>query len=184
MIRSSGCIKCLNGLTRSAPSKHVSNHKDFMLSVLGINLSKEEIWKCPVKQFGGTVHIIDSPEDLERKKIKSVLKKISSLNVVGFDTETAVLFPRRNCNPHLIGLVQIASETDVILWRLRRKKQYIWKSFPQPLKNILSNNKIIKVIFNTNISACAFRAILPKFGNSKLNNLLKTKIILGWQWNI
>ena len=147
MIRITGCIKCLDGLTRqmSVPSKHISKHTDFMLSVLGINLSKEEIWKCPVKQFEGNVHIIDSPKDLERKKIKAALKKISSLNVVGFDTETAVVFPRRNCNPHLIGLVQIATETDVILWRLRRKKKYIWKSFPQPLKNILNNNRIIKV---------------------------------------
>ena len=53
-----------------APSKHISKHEDFMLSVLGINLSKEEIWKCPVKQFGGNVHIINSPKDLEQKKIK------------------------------------------------------------------------------------------------------------------
>ena len=154
MIRTAVCSKCLNRLTRkvSRPTKRILNHEHFMVSVFGINLSKEEIWKCPVKQFGGNIHIVASPKDLERKKIRSALKKISSSTVVGFDTETAVVYPRRNCHPHLIGLVQIATESDVILWRLRRKKKYVWENFPQPLKNILNSNKITKVIFKLKLS--------------------------------
>ena len=146
MIRTAGCTKCMNGLSkRLGTTKQTLNHEHFMVSVFGTNLTKQEIWKCPVKQFEGNIHIVSNTKDLEQKKIKRALRRITSSPVVGFDTETAVVFPRRHCNPHLIGLVQIATDSDVVLWRLRRKKQILWKNFPPILKQILTNNKITKV---------------------------------------
>jgi len=122
-----------------------SLHKDYLVSVFGVNLAKDEIWKCPVKKFEGNIHVIETERDLERKRTRKAIKRVISSSVVGFDTETAVTFPRRTCLPHQIGLVQIATDNDVILWRLRRKKQFVWKRFPPVLKDILKNNRIIKV---------------------------------------
>lgn len=143
-IRSPTCSS--NQLTKLlSPKLLMKNHHDFLISVFGTNLSKTDIWKCPLKKFEGNIHIITSEDDQKRKRTRKAIERVLSAHVVGFDTETAVTFPRRNSYPHQIGLVQIAIDSDVILWRLRRKKQYAWKEFPVVLKNILKNNNVKKV---------------------------------------
>ena len=151
MIGSSAC-KCASSYTvfKKGSKPFIKNvlpplHKDYLVSVFGVNLTKDEIWKCPIKRFEGNIHVVATERDLERERTRKAIKRVLSSSVVGFDTETAVTFPRRTCLPHQIGLVQIATDNDVILWRLRRKKQYAWKRFPSVLNNILKDNKIIKV---------------------------------------
>lgn len=143
-------MNILNKLSSCSGWKHkvtkTSNHHDVLISALRLCMSKEDIVKCPVKRFNGKIHIISCDDDEHLHKHKDVLDLLLSSSVVGFDTETAVTF-NRNVDPLPMALVQIAVDDHVVLWRLRRKRKYVYKknNFPVVLKNILTNEKIKKV---------------------------------------
>jgi len=172
-------------------------HKDFVVSVFGTNLTKSEIWKCPTKVFEGNVYIVSQEKDQDRKHTKAAIKRILQSTVVGFDTETAVIFPRRTSSPHLIGLVQIATENDVILWRLRCKKKYIWNEFPTALKRILKDRDIMKVgngtyddlkhlyeTYNISVSNMVDNQTIAKdIGYNKIGLVALAAQLYGWRIN-
>lgn len=121
-----------------------NTHPCKMQPALRFDMTKEEIQKTPMKFFQGKIYIISDESDEENLNIKYILSKIENSQVVGFDTETAIFFTHEaRKNP--ISLVQLALEDEVLLWRLRRNKEYVNKSFPTKLQNILRDSNIRKV---------------------------------------
>ena len=120
-------------------------HRDKLFSSIRFNMTKEEISSCRVNKYNGDVHVISCELDEYIPQNQRAIEKLMNADVVGFDTETRVLFSQ----PEIllpIALVQISTEDTVVLWRLRRERQFLRKTFPGILKSILQNKDIKKVI--------------------------------------
>jgi len=77
------------------------------------NISLEEIDALKVNLFDGSIHVIDSNEDIHGAV--NILKKHS---VIGFDTETKPKF--RKGRPHRVALIQLAIPEEVFLFRINK----------------------------------------------------------------
>ena len=85
---------------------------------------------------GRAVHII-SNESTCNKIINELFTDVS---IIGFDCEWTPLMPHFNCKRYKIGLLQLATNTDVVLIRLNKLNYTI----PDRLRQLLANKSIIK----------------------------------------
>ena len=76
-------------------------------------ISGEEMADLPIRRYEGEVHLVATPEHLER-----AMEDIRQEGVVGFDTETRPAF--RKGEVHLPCLVQVATARAVYLFQLPR----------------------------------------------------------------
>ncbi len=95
-------------------------------------ISKEDLAKCPVDSFPGTIHLIDKPEQVAAAY--DVLKKE---HILGMDTETKPSFKKGVI--HKVSLLQLSTITDVYVFRLNHI------GLPDELVKILNNSRILKV---------------------------------------
>jgi len=95
-------------------------------------ISREEINELPVRRYEGAVHLISTPQDLDR-----AMGDIRAERVLGFDTETRPAF--RKGEHHLPCLVQVATARAVHLFPLQRM------DFSAALAELLAARETIKV---------------------------------------
>jgi ribonuclease D len=111
-------------------------------------ITKEEINELPLKEYRGTVHIIDSDD-----KTKDAARAISKESVLGFDTETRPAFKSGASYPP--SLLQLATGDGVYLFQLGRICSH------RPLGDILSNKRIIKVGISISDDILKLKKVFP-----------------------
>ena len=77
------------------------------------HITREEMNALPIRRYEGEVHLVESPQMLERAAA-DILREA----VVGFDTETRPAF--RKGESHLPSLAQVATARTVYLFPLQR----------------------------------------------------------------
>jgi ribonuclease D len=77
------------------------------------HITREEMNALPIRRYEGEVHLVESPQMLERAAA-DILREA----VVGFDTETRPAF--RKGESHLPSLAQVATARAVYLFPLQR----------------------------------------------------------------
>jgi len=82
--------------------------------------------------FPGKIHLIKTDQELQ-----AVAAEMSLVKEFGFDTETRPSFKKGEVYP--VSLVQLATETDVYLIRLRHIRQF------DLFKSLFENSEILKV---------------------------------------
>src|SRR5664279_2466347 len=80
---------------------------------LAPNMSKEEIYKLPLKNFTGKILLVDTLE-----AFNEVYNYIHNLSILGFDTETKPSFKKGNRNQ--VSLVQLANDDLAVLIRIKK----------------------------------------------------------------
>ena len=95
-------------------------------------ITPEEISGFPVFVYGGDVVVIEEPS-----KVEEAVKYLEAHTCVGFDTETRPAFKKGEY--HAVSLLQLAVHERVYLFRLNKC------GFPASLKQLLSDNKILKI---------------------------------------
>lgn len=95
-------------------------------------ITKEQINRLSIKAFDGPIHLIDNAKDVEK-----AVQYLNHQEVLGFDTETKPAFKKGQ--KHKVALLQLATETDVFLFRLNKI------GIPESLQSVIANPKIIKV---------------------------------------
>ncbi len=96
------------------------------------SISKEAIEDLPLEQFHGTIHIIETPEQMD-----AAVEVIRHEKILGCDTETKPSFKKGIS--HKVALLQLASETTAWLIRLNKV------SPSNGLIEILENPDILKI---------------------------------------
>ncbi|HAF28548.1 MAG TPA: 3'-5' exonuclease [Bacteroidales bacterium] len=96
------------------------------------NVENSEINDLPLYQFSGGIFVIDTFD-----KLDYYLPLIVEHKMLGFDTETKPSFKKGVINP--VSLLQITSSTQAFLIRINKI------GLPDEIKNILSNEGIIKI---------------------------------------
>ncbi|MDH3320814.1 MAG: 3'-5' exonuclease domain-containing protein 2 [Betaproteobacteria bacterium] len=76
-------------------------------------ISREEMNALPIRRYEGDVHLVESPDMLERAAADILQER-----AVGFDTETRPAF--RKGESHLPSLAQVATARAVYLFALQR----------------------------------------------------------------
>lgn len=168
-------------------------HRDKLTSLFNMEMTKEQINRCPIKTFNKEIRVISSIHDEHKKENKLAIKQMQTSKILGFDTETAVVF---NTNINLpISLIQLSNEDTVILWRLRSEWKFLQPSFPKTLKDILQSRDIIKVgtgndgdiadLYNQYQIKCACifdtQKIAKDLGFVKLGLASLTAQLFGWR---
>lgn len=92
----------------------------------------EDYNQYPTKSFEGTIVVIDRLQDVEK-----AVKYLSTQTILGFDTETRPSFTKNHTNS--VALLQLGNEEFTYLFRINKI------GLPDALKNILTNEQIIKV---------------------------------------
>jgi ribonuclease D len=111
----------------------VSRSKDlFYMEEFKYIITQEEINLLPLGVFNGTIHLFKNQDEAEE-----YISKLEPLTIIGFDTESRPSFKKGQHFP--ISLIQIATETDAYLFRIRKT------GIPQSLKKILADEKIAKI---------------------------------------
>jgi ribonuclease D len=95
-------------------------------------ITKEEINQLEVKQFEGTIHVVDS-----KAKLKQAVKDLKGHPVLGFDTETKPAF--RKGVKHDVALIQISNRSEAWLFRVNRI------GFHRELRRIFEDERLLKV---------------------------------------
>lgn len=95
-------------------------------------ISNEEVKKLPLKQFEGTINVIESKKSLDK-----VLNEIVDEDYLGFDTETKPSFKKNIKNK--VALLQLSTSNTSYLIRLNKT------GFTKKLANLLSNENIKKI---------------------------------------
>jgi ribonuclease D len=95
-------------------------------------ITKEDIKELPLKQFEGTVNVVEDP-----KQVTHVVEKLRNEKIIGFDTETKPSFKKGVS--HDIALLQLSTEEEAFLFRLNLT------GFNGALTQLLSNPEIKKV---------------------------------------
>jgi ribonuclease D len=95
-------------------------------------ISKEELRELPLFQFKGKTYVIDSPLAL-----KAHIEKLSSQEVLGFDTETKPSFKKGKIN--IVALLQLSTADEAFIFRLHHV------GLQDELVKLLANPSIIKV---------------------------------------
>ncbi|MBF0450254.1 MAG: 3'-5' exonuclease domain-containing protein 2 [Candidatus Magnetomorum sp.] len=93
--------------------------------------SKEEINEFPVKQYDGSIFLINSSDQMT-----FVDGHLKNENILGFDTETKPSFKKGKVNPP--SLLQLATDQAVFIFQISKK------FFPDIIQSILSDPEIIK----------------------------------------
>lgn len=96
------------------------------------NVENSEINDLPLYHFNGGIFVIDTFD-----KLDYYLPLIIEHKMLGFDTETKPSFKKGVINP--VSLLQITSSTQAFLIRINKI------GLPDEIKNILSNEKILKI---------------------------------------
>lgn len=92
----------------------------------------EDYNQYPTKSFEGTIIVVEKLQDVEK-----AVKYLSTQTILGFDTETRPSFTKNHTNS--VALLQLGNEEITYLFRINKI------GIPQPLKEILANEQIIKV---------------------------------------
>ena len=95
-------------------------------------ISREEINALPIRRYEGEIHLVSSPQDLER-----AMAEIRTERVLGFDTETRPAF--RKGEHYLPCLVQVATARAVHMFPLQRM------DFSAAMAELLAAPEIVKV---------------------------------------
>lgn len=95
-------------------------------------ISEEEIEGLPIFTFDGEIVVIDDEEEVE-----AAVKDLLSYPYIGFDTETKPAFKKGVT--HQIGLLQLATDKRVYLFRLNKC------GFTETLQALLANEDITKI---------------------------------------
>lgn len=94
-------------------------------------ISKEEIKELPLEQFEGRITIVENPDD-----IAPLVKKLSSEEVIGFDTETKPTFKKGVL--HHVSLMQLCTPEDAYLIRVNLT------GFTRELAALMANPSVLK----------------------------------------
>ena len=86
----------------------------------------------PLISFRGGIHVIS-----KLKEVPEALEALSSVKLLGFDTETRPAFHRGISNP--VALLQLSGDSDAFLFRLREV------GLPRQLIDMMENPSILKV---------------------------------------
>ena len=86
----------------------------------------------PLISFRGGIHVIS-----KLKEVPEALEALSSVKLLGFDTETRPAFYRGISNP--VALLQLSGDSDAFLFRLREV------GLPRQLIDLMENPSILKV---------------------------------------
>ena len=86
----------------------------------------------PLISFRGGIHVIS-----KFKEVPEALEALSSVKLLGFDTETRPAFHRGISNP--VALLQLSGDSDAFLFRLREV------GLPRQLIDLMENPSILKV---------------------------------------
>ena len=86
----------------------------------------------PLNYFKGGIHVIS-----KLKEVPEALEALSSVKLLGFDTETRPAFHRGISNP--VALLQLSGDSDAFLFRLREV------GLPRQLIDLMENPSILKV---------------------------------------
>jgi len=95
--------------------------------------TKAEINEFPVRQYDGTIHLINSFEHMEEADAE---KHLACENMFGFDTETQPSFKKGKNNPP--SLLQLATRDVVLIFQISKN------FFPEIIQTILSDPDRIK----------------------------------------
>jgi len=95
-------------------------------------ITKEELNRLPIAKFEGEIVVLNDPDDAER-----AAQELLKYSHLGFDTETKPSFAKGQKNS--VGLVQIATEHKVFLFKIKRT------GIPPSLRHVLSSASIIKI---------------------------------------
>ncbi len=74
-------------------------------------INKESINEMPKVLFGGQIHVVQTPQEVER-----AVAYLKTCPIVGIDSETRPSFTKGRV--HKVALLQIASEEHCFLFRL------------------------------------------------------------------
>ena len=96
---------------------------EFGLESLKLRLDEDELLQYPIRRFTGNIHIVKEPSHEHDLGILNVLNKFKKETVLGLDVE---MTESSRETGHIINrcskktrVVQIASETDAIVWQLK-----------------------------------------------------------------
>ena len=95
-------------------------------------INKESINEMPKVLFGGQIHVVQTPQEVER-----AVAYLKSCPIVGIDSETRPSFTKGRV--HKVALLQIASEEHCFLFRLNLT------GLTLPLILLLENPNVLKV---------------------------------------
>ena len=125
-----------------------NNESNFELESLKLQLSEEELMQYPIKRFTGSIHIVKEPSHEHDLGILNVLNKLKQETVLGLDVEMTESSQEAGFNKRSkrTRVVQIASETDAIVWQLknftRLPSSLVFFLTSDILKVIIANNKL------------------------------------------
>ncbi len=126
------------------------------------NISREDLNELPLKQYTGSIQVID-----DTSKLHQALGKLQRHNTVGFDTETKPSFSKGEYHP--VAMVQLATVDEVFLIRLSNI------GLTQNLAEFLANDAIKKIgvsIRDDLIALQELRSFLPA-GFVELHDVVK-----------
>lgn len=92
----------------------------------------EDYNQYPTKSFEGTIIVVEKLQDVDK-----AVSFLSTQPILGFDTETRPSFTKNHTNS--VALLQLGNEEFTYLFRINKI------GLPDALKNILTNEQIIKV---------------------------------------
>lgn len=95
-------------------------------------INKESINEMPKILFGGQIHVVQTPQEVER-----AVAYLKTCPIVGIDSETRPSFTKGRV--HKVALLQIASEEHCFLFRLNLT------GLTLPLILLLENPNVLKV---------------------------------------
>ena len=78
-----------------------------------LSITKEEIAQLPLIKFEGPIQVIN-----DHKAMFQAIKKLSSQDIIGFDTEKKPTFKKGQYHP--AALIQLSTATEVFLFRINK----------------------------------------------------------------
>lgn len=77
------------------------------------SIDKETVNGLPIESFGGTIHVIETPE-----AANAAIERLRHAPMLGIDTETKPSFRKGKTNK--VSLIQIATESECFLFRINK----------------------------------------------------------------
>lgn len=111
-------------------------------------LSADEINRLPMAAYDGTIHVVETPEQVE-----SAVRALRHEHLLGFDTETRPTFRKGEHYPP--ALLQLAGEHAVWLFKLTRL------GLPPAVASILADPNIVKAGVSNARDISELRALTP-----------------------
>ncbi len=96
------------------------------------NITKEDIRELPLLSFKGSIHVVESPDQLD-----DAIHALNSEKMLGFDTEKKPTFRKGEYNP--TAMIQLSSIDDAYLFRLNKI------GYPKPLFDLMSDPEVTKL---------------------------------------